>query len=229
VKSGAIVDLDRAEQRHPPRGRCGRAHGRADGRLLIVNLSAGRFKSDIFTATIDLGGQEVEEADLKKVLSGRRCQQSLRQDRASSIRCPSASRSTASAACAIRCRMSAMSLGVDMHVLTGERTALKNLELSINRAHLSVEHIVATPYASAALPHSSTTKSSWAALHRHGRRHDDDLGVCRGQARSHRCRQPRRHHVTTDLAQGPFDPHRGRRAAEGRSRFGNAEAPTSAS
>src|SRR5690606_11339723 len=38
--------------------------------------------------------------------------------------------------------------GVDMHVLTAERTALKNLELCINRAHLSVEGIVATPYAS---------------------------------------------------------------------------------
>jgi cell division protein FtsA len=39
-------------------------------------------------------------------------------------------------------------LGVDMHVVTAERTALKNLELSVNRAHLSVEGIVATPYAS---------------------------------------------------------------------------------
>jgi cell division protein FtsA len=35
-----------------------------------------------------------------------------------------------------------------MHVLTAERAALKNLELCINRAHLSVEGIVATPYAS---------------------------------------------------------------------------------
>lgn len=39
-------------------------------------------------------------------------------------------------------------LGVDMHVLTAERPALKNLELCVNRAHLSVEGMVATPYAS---------------------------------------------------------------------------------
>ncbi len=40
------------------------------------------------------------------------------------------------------------SLGVDMHVLTADAAPLRNLELCINRCHLSVEAIVATPYAS---------------------------------------------------------------------------------
>ncbi len=40
-------------------------------------------------------------------------------------------------------------LGVDMHVLTGDAAPLRNLELCINRSHLSVERMVATPYASA--------------------------------------------------------------------------------
>ena len=39
-------------------------------------------------------------------------------------------------------------LGVDMHVLTGDAAPLRNLELCINRSHLSVERMVATPYAS---------------------------------------------------------------------------------
>ncbi|TIW76150.1 MAG: cell division protein FtsA, partial [Mesorhizobium sp.] len=39
-------------------------------------------------------------------------------------------------------------LGVDMHVLTGDAAPMRNLELSINRSHLSVERMVATPYAS---------------------------------------------------------------------------------
>jgi cell division protein FtsA len=39
-------------------------------------------------------------------------------------------------------------LGVDMHVLTGDTAPLRNLELCVNRAHLSVERMVATPYAS---------------------------------------------------------------------------------
>ena len=39
-------------------------------------------------------------------------------------------------------------LGVDMHVLTGDAAPQRNLELCINRSHLSVERMVATPYAS---------------------------------------------------------------------------------
>ena len=35
-----------------------------------------------------------------------------------------------------------------MHVLTGDAAPLRNLELCINRSHLSVERMVATPYAS---------------------------------------------------------------------------------
>ena len=39
-------------------------------------------------------------------------------------------------------------LGVDMHVVTADEAPLSNLELAINRCHLSVETVVATPYAS---------------------------------------------------------------------------------
>jgi cell division protein FtsA len=39
-------------------------------------------------------------------------------------------------------------LGVDMHVVTVETPPLRNLELCINRCHLSIEAVVATPYAS---------------------------------------------------------------------------------
>ena len=40
-------------------------------------------------------------------------------------------------------------LGVDMHVVTADEAPLRNLELAINRCHLEVETVVATPYASA--------------------------------------------------------------------------------
>lgn len=38
--------------------------------------------------------------------------------------------------------------GVDVHVVTAETAALRNLETCINRAHLSVEAMVVTPFAS---------------------------------------------------------------------------------
>ena len=39
-------------------------------------------------------------------------------------------------------------LGVDMHMVTGDAQPLRNLELCINRCHLSIEALVASPYAS---------------------------------------------------------------------------------
>ena len=39
-------------------------------------------------------------------------------------------------------------LGVDMHVVTADEAPLSNLELAINRCHLEIETVVATPYAS---------------------------------------------------------------------------------
>ena len=39
-------------------------------------------------------------------------------------------------------------LGVDMHVVTADTPPLRNLELAINRCHLSIEALVASPYAS---------------------------------------------------------------------------------
>ena len=89
----------------------------------------------------------MEAGDLRKVLIAA-SQQSLRQDRA--ILHSLSTGYSLDGERGIRDPLSMYGdlLGVDMHVVTAERTALKNLELCINRAHLSVEGIVATPYAS---------------------------------------------------------------------------------
>ena len=44
-------------------------------------------------------------------------------------------------------KISGAELGVDMHVVTADEAPLSNLELTINRCHLGVETVVATPYA----------------------------------------------------------------------------------
>jgi cell division protein FtsA len=147
VKNGVIADLDAAES--VVRLAVDAAERMAGLTIdsLIVNVSAGRLQSDIYTATIDLGGQEVETNDLRKVLSAAG-QQSLRQDRAILHSLPTGFSLDGERGIRDPLSMFGDVLGVDMHVLTAERTALKNLELCINRAHLSVEGIVATPYAS---------------------------------------------------------------------------------
>ena len=147
VKSGMVVDLDKAEEAIRLAVDAAERMAGLTVESLIVNLSAGRLRSDTFTASINLGGHEVDGGDIKRVLAAgaRQAMQAERQmvhsmavgfslDGERGVRDPRG--------------MIGDSLGVDMHVLTGDMAPLRNLELCINRAHLSVEKMVATPYAS---------------------------------------------------------------------------------
>jgi cell division protein FtsA len=147
VKSGVIADLDAVES--VVRLAVDTAERMAGLTVdsLIVNVSAGRLTSDVYTATIDLGGQEVEAADLRKVLVAA-SMQSQRQERAILHSLPTGFSLDGERGIRDPLSMYGDILGVDMHVVTAEQAMLKNLELCVNRAHLSVEGMVATPYAS---------------------------------------------------------------------------------
>lgn len=148
VKGGVIVDLDKAEQSIRLAVDAAERMAGLTVESLVCNVSAGRLKSSIVEASINLGGHEVEASDIKRVLTAgsRQALQSERDivhslavgfslDGERGVRDPRG--------------MIGDTLGVDMHVLTGDVAPLRNLELCINRAHLSVERRVATPYASA--------------------------------------------------------------------------------
>jgi cell division protein FtsA len=147
IKSGVISDLDALEGviRNAVDAAERQANLTVDS--LIVNVSAGRLQSDIYTASIDLGGQEVDQDDVKKVLVAA-CLQSQRNERAVLHSLPTGFSLDGERGIADPVSMFGDTLGVDMHVLTAERMAVKNIELCVNRAHLSVEGMVATPYAS---------------------------------------------------------------------------------
>ena len=147
VKNGVITDLDAAEG--VVRLAVDAAERMAGLTIdsLIVNVSCGRVASDIYTASIDLGGQEVAAADIKKVLTAA-SQRSQMQDRAILHALPTGFSLDGERGIQDPVSMFGDLLGVDMHVVSAERPALKNLELAVNRAHLSVEGMVVTPYAS---------------------------------------------------------------------------------
>ncbi len=147
VKSGVVVDLDRAE--HAIRLAVDAAERMAGLTVdsLIVNLTAGRLKSEAFSATINLGGHEADAADIKRVLAVG-SKQALKAEREVIHSLPVAFSLDAERGVRDPRGMVGDQLGVDMHVLTGDSAPLRNLELCINRSHLSVERMVATPYAS---------------------------------------------------------------------------------
>ncbi|MBT9371022.1 cell division protein FtsA [Rhizobium sp. CSW-27] len=201
VKSGVIADLDAVESVVRLAVDAAERMAGLTVDSLIVNVSAGRITSDVYTATIDLGGQEVDASDLRKVLSAA-SQQSLRQERAVLHSLPTGFSLDGERGIRDPLGMFGDILGVDMHVVAAERAALKNLELCVNRAHLSVEGIVATPYASglAALV-DDEVELGCAAIDMGGGTttisvfaegklvHTDAIGIGG-------------HHVTTDLARG---------------------------
>ena len=147
VKSGVVIDLDRAE--HAIRLAVDAAERMAGLTVdsLIVNLTAGRLKSKSFSATINLGGHEVDAADIRRVLAAG-SKQALKAEREVVHSLPVAFSLDAERGMRDPRGMVGDTLGVDMHVLTGDSAPLRNLELCINRSHLSVERMVATPYAS---------------------------------------------------------------------------------
>ncbi|MDH6232479.1 cell division protein FtsA [Mesorhizobium soli] len=146
VKSGVVVDLDRAE--HAVRLAVDAAERMAGLTVdsLIVNLTAGRLKSQVFSATINLGGHEASSSDIRRVLAAG-AKQALRAEREVVHALPVAFSLDAERGVRDPSGMVGETLGVDMHVLTGDAAPLRNLELCINRSHLSVERMVATPYA----------------------------------------------------------------------------------
>lgn len=147
VKSGVIIDLDRAEQAIRLAVDAAERMAGLTIDSLVVNVAAGRLKSEAFAATINLGGHEVDEADVRRVLSAG-ARQALRAERQVVHTMPVGFSLDTERGIQDPRGMVGDTLGVDMHVLTADAAPLRNLELSVNRAHLSVERLVATPYAS---------------------------------------------------------------------------------
>ena len=147
IKSGVVVNLEEAE--HAIRLAVDAAERMAEMTIssLIVNISCGRLNSEAFSAGVTLNGPAVSDRDIHRVLAaggahsvsdGRMVLHSLpigySLDANRNIHDPRG--------------MLGEALGVDMHVVTADEAPLRNLELAINRCHLEVETIVATPYAS---------------------------------------------------------------------------------
>ncbi|OYR22272.1 cell division protein FtsA [Brucella thiophenivorans] len=147
VKSGVIIDLDAAEQSIRLAVDAAERMAGLTVDSLIVNISAGRLKSETFTASVNLGGHEVEQTDIRRVLSAG-AKQALAAERHLVHSLPVGYTLDGERGIRDPLGMLGDSLGVDMHVLTADAAPLRNLELCVNRCHLSVEAIVATPYAS---------------------------------------------------------------------------------
>jgi cell division protein FtsA len=147
IKAGSVVDLEQAEKAIRLAVDAAERMAGLTVESLIVSLSCGRLGSETFSGRYDLTGSEVTESDIQRVLEvgstytvkeGRAIVHALpigyALDNNRGIRDPRG--------------MIGSVLSVDTHLISAEAAPLRNLEICINRAHLEVETMVATPYAS---------------------------------------------------------------------------------
>ena len=145
MKAGTVVDLADAEAAVRQCANLAERVARLQLDAVIVSISSGRPASELISASVDVVGSAIGERDIARVLTagsrhsarqGRAVLHSLPigyvVDDASGIRDPRG--------------MLARRFGIDMHVVTADASAARNLMLAIERCHLEVEAMVTSPY-----------------------------------------------------------------------------------
>jgi cell division protein FtsA len=145
MKAGAVIDLAAAEAAIRQAVDLAERAARMQLEAVVVSVSAGRLGSELMSASVDVAGKTVSDRDIARVLSvgsrhsaraGRLVLHSLpigyALDDAKCIRDPRG--------------MIGRRFGIDMHVAAADVFVVRNLMLAIERCHLSVEALVASPY-----------------------------------------------------------------------------------
>ncbi|WP_068314845.1 cell division protein FtsA [Polycladidibacter hongkongensis] len=147
LKSGVVVDMDLAEQ--SIRNAVDKAEKMSGVMVesLIVNVSCGRLHSEVLSAKVPVAGESVADADIQRVLSAG-SDHSTPEGRAVMHALPISYALDGSPGIRDPRGMMGRQLGLDMQVVSAEVPPVRNLELCIERGHLQVERLVATPYAS---------------------------------------------------------------------------------
>src|SRR5208337_3687654 len=146
VKGGAIVDLQAAE--HAARLAIDAAERMAGVEVggVIVNMSGGLLASQRFNAKVTLRGKSVSEHDVHRALEAASAA-NAHNGRAVLHALPTAFSLDANRDVQDPKGMIGEELGVDLHVASCDSAAARNLMLVVERCHLRVEAMVATPYA----------------------------------------------------------------------------------
>ncbi|HLH51480.1 MAG TPA: cell division protein FtsA [Roseiarcus sp.] len=146
VKAGAIVDLDAAETAMRLAIDAAERMAGVEVESIIVNMTGGRLASQFYNARVAIAHKAVGEHDIHRVLeaashasapAGRIALHALPMgfslDATRGVRDPKG--------------MVAHELGAELHVASCDGAAARNLMLAVERCHLRVDAVVATPYA----------------------------------------------------------------------------------
>ena len=145
MKAGTVVDLVQAEKM--VRTAIDIAENAANLQLesVVVALSGGRLGSERFIADIELSGGTVGDGDIARVLAAA-SRHSVRDGRAVLHSLPIGYALDDATGIREPRGMLGSRFGVGMHMVTAEVATVRNLMLTVERSHLSIEAMVAAPY-----------------------------------------------------------------------------------
>jgi cell division protein FtsA len=146
LKGGAVVDLEAAEGAIRQAIHAAERMAKVEIQSVIVNLTGGRLGSQHFEGSAAVRGGSVSQADVQRVLAAASAH-TLRPGRAVLHALPTGFSLDAQPNIVEPCGMIGERLGVDLHVVTSEAAAARNLMLAVERCHVGVEAVIATPYA----------------------------------------------------------------------------------
>jgi len=146
VRAGTIVDMDGAESSILTAVSAAEQMAGETLESVLVNISGGYPNSRTIAVDVAIAGHEIGEADLRRVIDQGRHAQS-QSDRRLLHAIPVSFTIDGSRGIRDPRGMSGERLGVNMHVVTANTGAVRNLETVIGRCHLDIETCVVSPYA----------------------------------------------------------------------------------
>ncbi|WP_039758970.1 cell division protein FtsA [Bartonella queenslandensis] len=147
IKSGVVMDMFAAEQSIRLAVDAAEKMAGLVVDSVIVNFSSSRLQSALINGMVRLEGREVTKRDVRVAFSDI-SRKAFDAERHVMHSIPVSYVLDGDKGISDPIGMAGELFGVDVHVVTAETAALRNLETCINRAHLSVEAMVATPFAS---------------------------------------------------------------------------------
>jgi cell division protein FtsA len=148
MKAGAVIDLVEAEQALRQALDLAERDAKLQLKSVVVSLSAGKPSSELMAATVNVAGKTVSDGDITRVLSAG-SQHSVRPGRAVLHSLPIGYSLDEVTGIRDPRGMVGRRFGIDMHAMTADIAVVRNLILAIERCHLEVGALVASPYAAA--------------------------------------------------------------------------------
>ncbi|MEQ9360803.1 MAG: cell division protein FtsA, partial [Rhodospirillales bacterium] len=149
LKSGSVIDLEAAEATIRATVEVAESMVGENIHKVFVNLSCGKPKSKLVAHEADIGGREIEEADLYRVLTADQVTAGTPADREMIHSIPVGYSVDDNRGVRDPRGMYGARLGANVHLVTAQRGPVKNLRTVIDRCQLEIEAMVATPFASA--------------------------------------------------------------------------------